>query len=90
MCPDSSASTGGYAIKVRGCIDERWAHWFDGVTVLNHENGQATLLAPGADQAALHGLLTRLRDLNLTLESVTRMAPDLPGALAGSATPTSP
>jgi hypothetical protein len=66
----------GYAITVRGWIDERWARWFDGVTVVNHENGQATLIAPGADQASLHGLLTRLRDLNLTLESVTRIAPD--------------
>ncbi len=72
MCPASSASTGGYAITVRGCVDERWARWFDGVTVINHENGQATLIAPGADQAALHGLLTCLRDLNVTLESVTR------------------
>ena len=59
-----------YEIKVKGKLDTHWSDWFDGLT-LTHLEGQETLLAgPLPDQAALHGLLERIRDLNLTLISV--------------------
>jgi hypothetical protein len=59
-----------YEIKVKGELDTHWSAWFEGLT-LTHLEGQETLLAgPLPDQAALHGLLERIRDLNLTLISV--------------------
>jgi hypothetical protein len=59
-----------YEIKVKGELDTRWSDWFEGLT-LTHLEGQETLLAgPLPDQAALHGLLEKIRDLNLTLISV--------------------
>ncbi len=65
-----------YEIVVQGCLDEHWSAWFGGMA-LRHGIGAdgspvTTLTGPVADQAALHGLLGRIRDLNLTLLSVTR------------------
>ncbi len=63
-----------YEIKVKGHLDERWSEWFAGVQ-LTHLEGDETLLAGLLpDQAALHGLLERIRDLNLTLISVSSSA----------------
>lgn len=59
-----------YAIRVKGHLDARWAAWFDQATVANHDNGEATLHVVIRDQTALHGLLARMRDLNLPLISV--------------------
>jgi hypothetical protein len=60
-----------YEIRVSGHLDQRWSDWFAGLK-LSHLEGKETLLSgPLADQAALHGLLERIRDLNLTLISVT-------------------
>lgn len=59
-----------YAIRVKGHLDGRWAAWFDQVTISNHENGESTLHVVIRDQTALHGLLDRIRDLNLHLISV--------------------
>jgi hypothetical protein len=59
-----------YEIKVRGHLDQRWSDWFAGLK-LTHLAGDETLLAGRLpDQAALHGLLEHIRDLNLTLISV--------------------
>ena len=64
-----------YEIKIKGHLDQRWSDWFAGLK-LAHLDGEETLLAgPLPDQAALHDLLERIRDLNLTLISVTSGGP---------------
>jgi hypothetical protein len=66
-----------YEITVQGQLDDLWAQWFEGMTlsaIRNSESGACTLIAgPVADQPALHGLLVKIRDLNLTLVSVRRI-----------------
>jgi hypothetical protein len=65
-----------YLIRVRGLLDERWSDWFGGVEMAPEEavdGSPITMLTGTFDHSALHGVLTRLRDLNLTLISVTRM-----------------
>ncbi len=61
-----------YAITVKGHLDPCWSEWFAGLTMAYTESGETILSGPVADQAALHGLLMRIRDLNLTLISVNR------------------
>lgn len=66
---------GLYEIRVEGHLDPRWAAWFDGLG-LTHENDGITLIhGPVADQAALYGLLQKMRDIGLPLLSVRRAAP---------------
>ena len=65
-----------YEIRLKGRIDPRWAAWFDGLTVTNTEDGETILVGPVVDQTALHGLLAKVRDLNLPLVSVRRVEPD--------------
>ena len=60
-----------YEIKIKGCLDPRWSDWFAGLKLMDLENDVTLLSGPLPDQAALHGLLERIRDLNLTLISVT-------------------
>lgn len=62
-----------YEIRIKGRIDKRWAAWFDGLTVTNTEDGETVLVGPVIDQTALHGLLAKVRDLNLPLLSVRRI-----------------
>jgi hypothetical protein len=62
-----------YQIRVQGHLVERWSEWFGGLRITNEENGEAVLTGPVADQAALHGLLARVRDLGLPLIAVTRV-----------------
>ena len=59
-----------YEIRVEGHLDLSWSVWFDGLTINHDESGETILSGPVADQAALHGLLNRVRDLGLTLISV--------------------
>jgi predicted ester cyclase len=64
-----------YEIHVQNHLSSQWADWFEGVTIANHPNGQATLSGPFQDQAALFGALDKLRDLNLSLIAVRRVEP---------------
>lgn len=61
-----------FEIRLQGHLDARWASWFDGLTITLTENGETVLTGPVADQAALHGLLKKVRDLNLPLISVQK------------------
>ena len=64
-----------YEIKIQGELDPQWSDWFAGL-VLTHPAGNTTLLSgPLPDQSALHGILERIRDLNLKLISVVCVAP---------------
>jgi hypothetical protein len=59
-----------YEIRLKGHLEARWAKWFDGMTITLEENGNTLLSGPVADQAALHGILKKVRNLGLTLQSV--------------------
>jgi hypothetical protein len=67
---------GLYEIRIQGVLDDRWSAWFDGLRVSSDQRGQTTIAGPVPDQAALHGLLTKVCDLGLPLLSVRRMDPD--------------
>jgi hypothetical protein len=67
--PNSGA--GHYEIRVRGHLARRWAAWFDGMTLTQHDDGTTVIHGTVVDQAALHGLLSRLNDLGVPLVSVT-------------------
>jgi hypothetical protein len=64
-----------YEIRVAGVLDGRWSAWFDGLEVTGDESGATTIAGPVADQAALHGLLAKVRDLGLELLSVRPIDP---------------
>lgn len=72
---DDYDEPGHYDIRIRGLLDDRWAEWFDGLTLSREANGETVLSGPVVDQAALHGLLRKVRDLGLPLISVTRTRP---------------
>jgi hypothetical protein len=64
-----------YEIRVKGVLGSGWSAWFDGLRVTDDERGQTTIAGPVADQAALHGLLAKVRDLGLELLEVRRTDP---------------
>ena len=64
-----------YQIKVKGHLASHWSDWFDDMTISNEANGEAVLVGPLADQAALHGVLIKIRDLGLPLLAITTIAP---------------
>jgi hypothetical protein len=67
-----------YRIRIRGHLDPTWSTWFDSLTVTQEEDGTTELVGPLADEAALFGLLARLRDLGATLLQVERLPADGP------------
>jgi hypothetical protein len=64
-----------YVIRVQGQLTELWSDWFDGLTVTPEANGETVLTGWVRDQAALHGLLMKVRDLGITLLAVKRIEP---------------
>lgn len=70
--PDAPAA---YQIRIKGHLGSEWADWFGGLTISVEDDGATLLTGPVADQAALHGMLKKLRDLGMPLLSVNRMEP---------------
>lgn len=66
---------GHYEIRLKGHLDQRWADWFEGLTIRLDDNGETRISGAVADQAALHGLLKKVRDLGMDLLSVNRIEP---------------
>jgi hypothetical protein len=67
---------GEYEIRLQGHLARRWSDWFDGLTLTREGDGTTLLRGPVVDQAALHGLLQKVRDTGLPLVSVTPVEPD--------------
>jgi hypothetical protein len=65
-----------YEICVHGRLGPEWSDWFDGLTISHQANGESVLTGPVPDQAALHGILVKIRDLGLPLLSISRVGPD--------------
>lgn len=68
-----------YQIRIKGHLDDQWADWFGGLTITREANGDTLLAGPVADQAALYGLLKKVRDLGMTLVSVNPTQPSTQG-----------
>ncbi len=64
-----------YEIRVKGHLDRHWSEWFDGLEITNLQNGDTMLSGEIVDQAALHGVLAKVRDLNLALIAVSSEGP---------------
>jgi hypothetical protein len=62
-----------YQIRIKGHLGQQWMDWFDGLTITLEDNGETLLTGPVADQAALHGLLKKVRDLGIPLVSINRV-----------------
>ena len=84
MPADRHQDSGWYEIRVKGHLETRWAAWFDGLAIARGSDGTTVIEGPVADQAALHGVLQRIRDLGLPLISV-HYAPGHPPASAAEA-----
>lgn len=67
-----------HEIRIKGKLDDRWGDWVEGLTLTRDSDGTTVLCGPLADQAALHGVLNRIRDLGLPIVSVRRVIPDIP------------
>jgi hypothetical protein len=65
-----------YQIRIKGHLGNAWTDWFDGLTIQLTDNGETVLTGPVADQAALHGLLRKVRDVAMPLVSVICVSPD--------------
>ena len=88
---DGDRHEGGiYELRLKGHLDRRWAAWFDGLSLTHQSDGTTVIHGLVPDQAALHGLLQRVRDVGLPLVSVIRVEPDHPDvpSLEPRSTPT--
>lgn len=65
-----------YRITIQGHLDEEWSEWFDGLTITWVETGETIMTGPLVDQSALHGVLSKIRDLGLPLLALTRLMPE--------------
>jgi hypothetical protein len=85
----SEATSGGswddagqYEVRLKGHLDPRWSAWFDGLILTEDSDGTTVIHGSVIDQAALHGLLQKVRDIGLPLVSVTRVDPNHPAVHA--------
>ena len=69
-----------YQIRLKGCLGNEWAEWFGCLSVTADADGTTLLISPAIDQAALHGLLKKVRDLGMRLISINPIGPDRPTA----------
>jgi hypothetical protein len=65
-----------YQIRIKGHLDHKWADWFSGLSITLLENGETLLIGPVLDQAMLHSLLRKVRDVGLPLVAVIRVEPE--------------
>ena len=71
-----SAQQKAYQIRINGQLGGQWSDWFEGLAITVHESGDTLLTGPVVDQAALHGLLRKVRDLGMPLVSVSPVETD--------------
>jgi hypothetical protein len=71
--PSNDRDAGRYEIRIQGHLDNRWAGWFDGLSLSHGSDGTTVIRGQVVDQAALHGLLQKVRDIGLPLVSVTHV-----------------
>ena len=79
--PTGGASVPQYELRVHGHLSPRWAAWFDGLDVTAEDDGTTVIRGSVIDQAALHGLLQRVRDIGIPLVSLSRSSPRAAGDL---------
>jgi hypothetical protein len=79
-----------YEIRVDGHLGAHWAAWFDGMSLAHDDDGTTVIRGDVVDQAALHGLIQKLRDLGIALISLTPVPSDLPAPTAAQADATTP
>ena len=79
-----------YEIRVKGHLGHRWAAWFDGLSLTALDDGTTVISGPVVDQAALHGLLHKLRDVGIPLISLTQLLPDAPASTVAPPAPRTP
>jgi hypothetical protein len=73
--PADQDAAGRYEIRLQGHLDDGWIGWFGGLTLTREDNGTTLLAGPVGDQAALYGVLRKVRDLGLPLLAVRRVEP---------------
>ena len=81
--PDTRRELGQYEIRLKGHLETRWAAWFDGLNLTQESDGTTVIRGSVIDQAALHGLLNKVRDLGLPLIAVTQILLKNPKHLKG-------
>ncbi|MCW2506120.1 MAG: hypothetical protein JWO79_4404 [Actinomycetia bacterium] len=81
MSDTSAGHSRRYEIRIQGHLPSRWTTWFDGMSLTAESDGTTVLEGPVLDQAALHGLLHKVRDIGLPLLSVTQLDTDTPRRL---------
>ena len=86
--PSGPSAAGHCELRIDGHLDQHWSAWFGGLSLIHEDDGTTTLRGPFADQAQLHGLLAKVRDLGVTLISVNNS--DTSGSRDPGATPPTP
>lgn len=84
LVPKPASQPVVYQIRLKGHLGSQWTDWFDGMTITLEENGETLLTGPVVDQAALHGLLRRVRDLGMPLVSLSLIDRGSPTSLGTS------